>query len=65
MINAISKLIFSLFIQLIYHQIDYDRQAHDKETDVQKCMRQREIRDVGYLITCNNLIRNSSQNSDE
>jgi hypothetical protein len=54
-----------LFIQLVYHQIDYDRQAHDKETDVQKRMHQREIRDVGYLITYNNLIRNSSQDSDK
>ena len=65
MINAISRLIFFLFIRLICYQIDYDRQAHDKETDVQKRMHQREIRDVGYLITYNNLIRNSSQDSDE
>jgi len=65
MINAISRLIFSLFIRLIYHQIDYDHSAHDKETDVQKRMHQREIRDVWHLITYNNPIRNGSQDSDE
>src|SRR5262245_60788272 len=64
-VEAISELELPLLFQRRHSQIDQDRGAHHQETEVQKPVYQRQIRNGRYQLTRYEQVRDTRKDPDE